>query len=58
MFRILASLLLLSLLASPALAAPRLTQGPADFILMPLMGYLAIVAGAWLFHLLGGKGRN
>lgn len=58
MFRILALLLPLSLLTSPALAAPRLTQGPADYIVMPLIGYLTIFAGAWLFHLLGGKGRN
>lgn len=58
MFRILASLLPLGLLASPALAAPRLTQGPADYIVMPLIGYLSIFAGAWLFHLLAGKGRN
>lgn len=58
MVRTLPLLLSLSLLASPALAAPRLTQGPADYILMPLLGYLTIFAGAWLLHLLAGKDRN
>lgn len=58
MFRILALLLPLSLLASPALAAPRLTQGPADYVLMPLLGYLTLFAGAWLIHLLARKNRN
>ncbi len=55
MFRIATLLISLSLLATPALAAPRLTQGPADYVLMPLLGYLTIFAGAWLVHLLGGK---
>lgn len=58
MLRILILLMPLNLLSSPVLAAPRLTQGPADYILMPLIGYLTILAGAWLFHLLGRKGRN
>ena len=38
------SVLLLVLGASPALALPRLTQGPGDYFLMPLLGYLALVA--------------
>ena len=32
--------------ASPALAVPRLTHGPADFVLMPLLGYLLLISGA------------
>lgn len=32
--------------ASPALAAPRLTDGPADFVLMPLLGYLLLIGSA------------
>ena len=32
--------------ASPALAVPRLTHGPADFVLMPLLGYLFLIGGA------------
>lgn len=34
--------------ASPALAVPRLMQSPADYFLMPFLGYLSIVALAQL----------
>ncbi len=30
--------------AAPALALPRLTDGPADYFLMPLFGYLVLIA--------------
>jgi hypothetical protein len=32
--------------ASPALAAPRLTHGPVDFVLMPLFGYFLLIGVA------------
>lgn len=34
--------------ATPLLAAPRLTNGPADYVLMPLLGYLALLVAAQL----------
>lgn len=37
--------------ASPALAVPRLTHGPADFVLMPLLGYLLLIGVAQVFVL-------
>lgn len=37
-------LLALAANAAPALALPRLTDGPSDYFLMPLFGYLALIA--------------
>jgi len=50
--------LLFSLWATPALALPRLTQGPGDYFLMPLLGYLAIVAVPQLLVLVHGRLRG
>ncbi|BCR03401.1 hypothetical protein DESUT3_04700 [Desulfuromonas versatilis] len=47
---VLAALVGVQLLCSttPLLAAPRLTQGPADYVLMPFLGYVSLVAAAQL----------
>lgn len=34
--------------ASPLLAAPRLINGPADYVLMPFLGYVALFGAAQL----------
>lgn len=51
--RIAAVTLMLTGSASPALAAvPRLTGNAVDYVLMPLLGYLSLVAGSWVLTLL------
>ncbi len=42
--------------ASPALAVPRLTEGPADYVLMPFLGYAALLGVAQLIGALSRKG--
>jgi hypothetical protein len=45
--------LLLTVSAAPALAAmPRVTGTVTDYVLMPFLGYLSLVAGAWAVSLI------
>jgi hypothetical protein len=46
--------------AAPAMAMslPRLTGGAADYVLMPLLGYLGLVVLAQAVALIRGLGRN
>jgi hypothetical protein len=47
------SLLTLAGNPSSALALPRLTDGPGDYFLMPLLGYLALIALPQALALIG-----
>jgi len=50
--RIALATLLLTVSAAPALAAmPRVTETAADYVLMPFLGYLSLIAGAWAVSL-------
>lgn len=60
MFKLSALIGTLALLFSSCLsgfALPRLTQGPLDYLLMPLLGYLLIIVAAQAASILAEQQR-